>query len=159
MIPFDHRKSIEKYLDDQADKYEARGRRNEATLLRAMASNVKAELDVVSGRGEIATPVDAIAIAVCDRLGGCSWQELFQQSKARDVVHLRDAAIWIVRKRFEWTYECIGAYFNRDQSSVRDALKRADEAREQDSTFKAVTDDLAASAIRCQHCTENLLLV
>lgn len=155
---FNHRDSIVKYIEDQADKHDKADRREIGTVLRALGGSLIAHLDIEPGRGEIASSVDAVIRATViaferDTPPELKIAEILADNRKADVCRLRFAAMWIASKRLNgWAAERVAAGFRRDQKTFKHGLDRAEEYRERDVEFCAVTDRLSAMAIRCEHC-------
>lgn len=155
---FDHRRSIVSWLDDQAEKLEATGQRDSATVIRAQASSVAAMVDVRAGRDHIASPVTAIIRQTVATFGNASYAEVVAPSKGTlGVIRVRFAAMWVAKKRLGWSDERMVADFHRDRSTIAHGIERAEEMRGSDAWFRALTDALRAQDIRCEHCQMPLI--
>jgi chromosomal replication initiation ATPase DnaA len=156
-LAFDHRDSILRYMEAQAGKLAQRGRCEEASVLRATASSIKAKLDIEPGKGGIASPVDAIGLEVCSNLGGAMLRDILSKVRAEGAMRCYFGTVYVAKKRLGWSNESIGDHLDRDPSTIGAALKRAEEIRKTDAEFRRVTDDLSFGEIRCEHCQHPLL--
>jgi hypothetical protein len=156
---FDHRDSIIKYMDSQADKFEAHGLKPEATALRATASSVKAMIDILPGQGDIASPVVPIAIHAVEAFGGTTAREVLAKGRqSEQAVRVRHAFIWAAKKRLNWTNEELGKLIGgRDASTISHSISRGDELRAADTEFRRITDDLCTREYRCENCLHHLI--
>lgn len=156
---FDHRDSIIKYMESQADKFDGHGLRPEATALRATASSIKAMIDILPGQGDIASAIVPIAVHAVEAFGGTTAREILakgQQSK--HAVRVRHAVIWAAKKRLNWSNEELGRLIGgRDGSTISHSISRGEELRVADAEFKRITDDLSAREYRCENCLHHLI--
>lgn len=52
------------------------------------------------------------------------------KSRKKDIVMYRFIFFYLIREKYKYTYECIGAYFNRDHATVLHGEKRIRELLE-----------------------------
>lgn len=156
-LPFDHRASIVAYLEGVASKLELQKRGEDASLIRAQASSIAAEIDIVPGVNGISSAGHAVAREIAARLGGTNAREILGTDTTKAAVRARYAAIYVLRQRMNWTQERIGKEIgDRNPSSISSALQRAEEMRGTDPEFKALTDELGATSVVCENCQHPL---
>lgn len=151
-MTFDHRSSIVRYLDEQAEAYDKDDQRSRGTVARALASNIKAGLDIVGGLSGIVSPVEIIIRDMCGKFGATGYREVVGEVQTAIVIQTRFASIWVAKKRLSWSDGRIADAFKRDRSTINHALKRAEEIRGTDPWFKKVTDDALDFDPHCENC-------
>lgn len=158
-LVFDHRDSIVKFLEAQAEKYASNGLNAEATALRATASSAKALIDVKPGERDIANPVIPIAAYAATHFGGCTVRDIIAKGMQSDrVARVRHAVIWAAKKRLNWTNEELGKLFSgRDGSTISHSVSRGEQLRDEDPEFRRITDELTTEQYRCEHCLNRLI--
>jgi chromosomal replication initiation ATPase DnaA len=156
-LSFDHRGSIVRYIDEQANKLATVGRREVATVLRATALSITAKIDIEPGKGGIASPVDAIGLEVCANLGEAMLRDILMKDRSEGVMRSYFGTVWVAKKRLGWSNESIGDHLDRDASTISHALKRAEEIRAADPEFRKITDELTRREVRCENCQAPLL--
>jgi hypothetical protein len=160
-VAYDHRDSIVKFMESQADKYEKNGLRNEATALRATASSTKAMLDILPGHGDVASPLVPIAAHAVEAFGGTTVQEVLAKGRQTEAaVRVRHAVIWAAKKRLNWSNEDLGRLIGgRDASTISHSISRGDQLRSDDAEFRRITDALTARQYRCENCLHALVQI
>lgn len=154
-LAFDHRASIVGYLNEQANAFEVGGQKEVAICLRAQASNVAIQMDIKQGAQGIASPVDAIILECCAAFGGTNHAEVTAAHGGSNAAkQVRIAAMWVAKQRLKtWSDDQLATHFRRDRSSVSHGVKRGDEIRSSDSTFRRITDNLVEHpTLRCENC-------
>lgn len=152
-LAFDHRGSIVTYFEDQANKLAIAGRREDATLLRAQASNVRQQFDVNAGKDGIASPVDAIILELCAAFGGATLEDIVDdKARSKPALRVYYASAWVAKKRLRWTAAAIADHLDRERSTISHALQQAENLRSTDDEFRRVTDELTERMILCEHC-------
>lgn len=149
---FDHRASIIAYLESTADRLIMTKRRDEATLLQAMASNIKIQIDIEQGKRDVASPLMAIVIEVAGHFKVEPREILAPTPGIKAVQHARHLAIWVGKKRLNWSHEAMGADLGRDASTISNSIERATQLRAEDDDIRRLTDKWVEHNYVCEHC-------